>query len=222
MVGNFNKKDEDLTGKDSNWLINWISFAFVLGGLAYSAGRDSCIFEINLIKIFFPFAIICVWLLHYYRIYKSIKKSMIKGIKVVLLSLLLLIIMLQFGGFCDFGRSITSTGFTQIKPQLSQTGFGADGRFLGVFTNGAKEAIIINEIKIQSFEGGDKCLGNVLLTNQKNNEYIQAGDNVKINASGCGKGIVGEIYNKIMMINYSLVSTNQTFTEKGTIRGPYQ
>jgi hypothetical protein len=75
----------------------------------------------------------------------------------ILVIMLVGITIWQLGIFNMGSTSETTTGFSKIKPQLAATGVTADGKFTGVFTNGAGTKITIRQVVVK-----DKETGNVL------------------------------------------------------------
>ncbi|MFH0861788.1 MAG: hypothetical protein V1875_02045 [Candidatus Altiarchaeota archaeon] len=132
------------------------------------------------------------------------------------------VIMWQLGVFnvgAGSEATVTSIGFAKIKPMLAAASFTSDGKFNGVFTNGAGAEIAVNKsgLTVESPEGVP-CRS-VSVDNPK----VVAGDNLRITASGCPHASDYMYTLKVTIpyrVSFANVQTNHV--EMGTIRGPVE
>ena len=124
----------------------------------------------------------------------------------------------------DRGGSLTVSGFSMLKPQFAWTGMTADGRFTGVFINGAGKTIRVSSednIRIRSQDKDIECRGVV----EESHEVI-SGDSFKIIASNCTKYKVlpGDMYEIIISIPFELEVGDKMEGrgDMGTLRGAFE
>ncbi|MFH1404126.1 MAG: hypothetical protein ABIH11_07650 [Candidatus Altiarchaeota archaeon] len=112
------------------------------------------------------------------------------------------IVMWQMG-VLDSGKvSMTSTGFSRIKPQLSGTGLTAGGMFTGVFTNGAGTEIYLDvEDSVVNITKTSAACGTPSISHGSN--PIPAGGNFAIVALGCETGNQGDTFKLTVSIKYN-------------------
>lgn len=140
----------------------------------------------------------------------------------ILVVMIVGIVMWQLGIFSLGPRTITSTGFSKIKPQIAGSGLGADGTFVGVFTNGVGTSVNLNSVTINNTVGGTATTCTV--TNPGAMNPIPVGENFAVTAANCGTSARGDIYTMTVAINYDVTigTVTTTHTDSGTIRGPVE
>jgi len=136
----------------------------------------------------------------------------------ILVVMIVGIVMWQLGIFNLGSSSVTSTGFTKIKPQLTSCKMTAAGEFSCLFTNGAGTAITVTNWAA-NMANGTACVAGSVPTGA-----ISAGDNMAMTATSCATGVVGEAYVVNVNISYTqnIAGTTVSHTEYGKVRGPYE
>jgi len=138
------------------------------------------------------------------------------------------IVMWQLGIFQMGTTTVTSTGFTRLKPQLAAIKLTATNQdFEGIFTNGAGTTIyflggVIDETSTGS--GIDCTVGSG--SSGALGDTVSAGNNFKITGTGCGTSSLGagDIYTLDVDLSYGVVigGIGQTHVDHGTLRGPVE
>lgn len=134
------------------------------------------------------------------------------------------VIMWQLGIFNDGMMTVTSTGFSKIKPQLAGTSVTKEGQFNGIFTNG-----VGTSIKIKSVEVADTSKPSYscsLTPGMFTPNELSAGDNMRITSpEGCvSPGNPDDVYQVKVSIEYevNIGGVTTKHVEYGNIRGPYE
>lgn len=142
----------------------------------------------------------------------------------ILVVMIVGVVMWQMGIFNLGGTTVTSQGFSRIKPQLAATGLNSNGDFTIIFTNGVGTEININSSEPGMFNGSvggmhDTCT----LTPTK--FTISVGDNFRMYGNNCLTGSEpGSVYSGAVTIRYSLSigDVSSSHVEYGTVRGPVE
>ena len=144
----------------------------------------------------------------------------------ILVVMIVGIVMWQLGIFNMGSTSITSTGFSKIKPQLAGSGMKADGTFTGVFTNGVGTGITVITAGAEDTIANESMTGLQceLAVDPATATSIAAGDNFVLTGSSCALGNAGDVYSARIQISYTVRIGTVTSSHKdtGTIRGPYE
>jgi len=106
----------------------------------------------------------------------------------------------------------------RIKPGLAETVMTSEGDFTTVFINGAGVDLIVNGSELRMFNGVECKSYSV------DDVAIAPHDEFEIRASGCGKGVPGDVYKLQITIPYTLTmgDATATYTEKGYIIGVFE
>jgi len=136
----------------------------------------------------------------------------------ILVVMIVGIVMWQLGIFNLGSSSVTSTGFSKIKPQLTSCKMTTAGVFSCLFTNGAGTAISVTGWNV-NLTSGTQCSTSTTYANP-----INVGDNIALVASSCGLGTAGQAYSVNVYFAYtqSIAGTTVTHSDFGSVRGPYE
>jgi hypothetical protein len=124
----------------------------------------------------------------------------------------ILALLFSLGTFDLCMDSTTTTGFRNIKPQLSKAEMTPNGTFYVEFQNNLNEKIYVLKFKATDRYANGSCTLNI-------NQDVGPRGNFKLAAEGCSNGQPGDVYDLQISIDYE-TSDGRTFTDTGTLRGP--
>jgi hypothetical protein len=135
------------------------------------------------------------------------------------------IAMWQLGIFNMGGASLTSTGFSKIKPQLAGSGIAHNGQIKAIFTNGIGTVITVKSGRVVDLNNPVKSCS--LTSAMFIPNRPSGGDNMKVSSaltSCITNGKAGDVYQARISINYDVTigGITTSHAESGTFRGPLE
>jgi hypothetical protein len=145
----------------------------------------------------------------------------------ILVVMMVGVAMWQLGVFNMGTSTVSTTGFTKIKPLVATSGFFQDGSGNITFVNGVGTPVNIISIIVKDL-GNGSFIKNVTLDNStiKPSSLVEKGS-IFIFSPGTNTilaGAPGATYNVKIEVTYrtTLGGTSSTHTDMGTIRGLYE